>query len=559
MARNTAMILDHFGFGSLVWPTQEDLLPIYGMKNKQAVSAAEKNYYFDRVKAGPLAGPSRVAAIVTSRTFWLETDLLAEIEAQGITGLPQTAGLLLDYLKTQSLARDHVWTLPNLSPATRESYVRAETRFVLHKDAHKALAKYLDDARKVAGNSGIGEIRTVPAKHAADHPDITAEVLKHVIRHDPDVWICERGDEFWFTFDGWRNRLANATAKAFAAVSLCDARLLSTLLVNALADERPRYRYPDQDIVLRWILSGPNFRREGPEVAYLGTTDLLTREERILRDILLKSPGARGPALTREMMARTALQDAMAGRYFYHSPLVFVDRSEGEKLATYHFITDAQKSWQQLRSPAAADAEAPSPADLRRAALRKALAELGETDGSTSARYRKEQSRLAALLFDQDTHGLCAICQRNFGVSALVAAHKKKRKDCSEEERRDPDIVFPLCVFGCDHLYETRQLIIRDGIVAAGTQASGPAEAAAIATLLGGRIDSRWLQGPATYFASAAEDTDAADPATRQAQNPLPPGEESSSPPLRPRNALALPRAAARGLTEPMPRPGMRE
>jgi len=87
-----------------------------------------------------------------------------------------------------------------------------------------------------------------------------------------------------------------------------------------------------------------------------------------------------------------------------------------------------------------------------------------------------------------------------FGVRALVVAHKKKRSRCTETERTDPHVVFPLCTFGCDYLYEQCHVTVCDGAVVAGNPAAGSTEAGVVAALVGRVVDPRWTGAPAAYF-----------------------------------------------------------
>lgn len=94
------------------------------------------------------------------------------------------------------------------------------------------------------------------------------------------------------------------------------------------------------------------------------------------------------------------------------------------------------------------------------------LAGLEKTDGFRPATFRFEQALLRSILF----YGLkdcdCAICGRRYLVNFLVAAHIKKRSLCDVDERRDPNIVMPACVFGCDPLFENGYLTVNpDGVV----------------------------------------------------------------------------------------------
>jgi len=89
-------------------------------------------------------------------------------------------------------------------------------------------------------------------------------------------------------------------------------------------------------------------------------------------------------------------------------------------------------------------------------------------DAETKAYARTEQSFLRGNLFGFSMTGTCGICGQELPVNLLVAAHIKKRADCSYEERVDADnIVMPMCKFGCDDLYEKGYITVKNGKVLA--------------------------------------------------------------------------------------------
>lgn len=80
---------------------------------------------------------------------------------------------------------------------------------------------------------------------------------------------------------------------------------------------------------------------------------------------------------------------------------------------------------------------------------------------------RTEQGYLRSYLFNGKKVDKCGICERAFPVNFLVAAHIKKRAECTDEEKRDyKNIVIPMCKFGCDELYEKGFFGISEGKVA---------------------------------------------------------------------------------------------
>jgi hypothetical protein len=104
-----------------------------------------------------------------------------------------------------------------------------------------------------------------------------------------------------------------------------------------------------------------------------------------------------------------------------------------------------------------------------------------------------------------------------------VTTHKKKRALCTEAERRDPYVVFPLSVFGCDALYERGFLVVRGGVILLGRAAPGLSESAIMGSLIGRELAPKWAAGPVSYFASRIDlgDLAADDEADDEADNEL--------------------------------------
>lgn len=80
----------------------------------------------------------------------------------------------------------------------------------------------------------------------------------------------------------------------------------------------------------------------------------------------------------------------------------------------------------------------------------------GPTDSFVIAVARREQAELRrALGLGKDVRtGRCGLCGRTFPAGLLVAAHIKRRSECSEDERRDPNVAMLACTLGCDALFE---------------------------------------------------------------------------------------------------------
>ena len=87
-----------------------------------------------------------------------------------------------------------------------------------------------------------------------------------------------------------------------------------------------------------------------------------------------------------------------------------------------------------------------------------------DLDAKSTTIGRKEQSRIRRLLFKNRPTGMCSICNKEYPVKFLWAAHIKKRAKCSLDEKKDTqNIAAPMCKFGCDELYEKGYIGVEEG------------------------------------------------------------------------------------------------
>jgi hypothetical protein len=79
----------------------------------------------------------------------------------------------------------------------------------------------------------------------------------------------------------------------------------------------------------------------------------------------------------------------------------------------------------------------------------------GKLDWERTTMARREQAALRKILLGGQGDHRCALCGLLLPRTLLVAAHRKRRSRCTENEKRDARaLIFAVCVFGCDALYE---------------------------------------------------------------------------------------------------------
>lgn len=103
--------------------------------------------------------------------------------------------------------------------------------------------------------------------------------------------------------------------------------------------------------------------------------------------------------------------------------------------------------------------------DVARKKVEIQMTRLVNLDRHTITRRRTEQHLLRNYLFKHKKNGECAICNKDYPISFLATAHIKKRSKCTDEEKKDVNVVMPACHLGCDKVYENGYVIVKDGIL----------------------------------------------------------------------------------------------
>ena len=77
-----------------------------------------------------------------------------------------------------------------------------------------------------------------------------------------------------------------------------------------------------------------------------------------------------------------------------------------------------------------------------------------KTEQEFTSKRRLEQGYLRKKLFKSRTSSICSCCGKKYPISMLWCSHIKKRSKCNDNEKRDYNVVIPMCRFGCDELFE---------------------------------------------------------------------------------------------------------
>ncbi|KRF05534.1 hypothetical protein ASG89_20620 [Paenibacillus sp. Soil766] len=97
----------------------------------------------------------------------------------------------------------------------------------------------------------------------------------------------------------------------------------------------------------------------------------------------------------------------------------------------------------------------------------------GDLDCLKITKSRKEQTKLRRLLLKDRTSAGCVLCGEEKPADFLIAAHIKQRSKCTDSEKADIQNIGALMCKPCDHLYEYRYVIVKEGVVTARSRSKG--------------------------------------------------------------------------------------
>jgi hypothetical protein len=129
------------------------------------------------------------------------------------------------------------------------------------------------------------------------------------------------------------------------------------------------------------------------------------------------------------------------------------------------------------------------------------LSRLDELDGLRNAKLRLEQGILRSFLLGDQPFADCALCGERFPVDLLIAAHVKRRANCTDAERRSyKSNLMAVCTFGCDELFERGYIAVERGHIAVGHSPRASQAVEKKVSHLVGRSCRAWNLKSAPFF-----------------------------------------------------------
>lgn len=511
-------IISHFyGFRGEEWPTLEETAEAFAPSPEKKLTRERirqiinKRFRNSKISKTMPSGHELVR-LIRSRTIWRLGNLRDAIVEQGLCESNFSIRGILNLVDQMDLEVKYQIYTPQLREMTRGLATANEDGWVIQKSDADLLKRFMRDAFSLPGRCGIAKLSYLNDLNLTPE---CYEVIFHSIVTHPDAWTCGDDGDLWYLLESRDNTLINDCERLFSVYVTCDAAILAQALRRSMSGRTHHLPYPPEAIILRYLREGRLFDRDRDQLRFLGQPrELNSIEASVVA--LLKDVAYQDYPTLRQALLSQGYNDASITKAVHNSPVVHVDDSRGRTHYRYS-LAGALSADVQSATPMPAAMQAQGETDdsqARYARYRHRLSQFAnqETDADVEATTRNEHRILKAWLFAGKRQERCALCGEIYHVGSLVTAHKKRRADCSNEERIDPNIVMPLCQFGCDFLYERRYVVIEGGMVTLGKQLEPSGnETQAIAELVGREVEERWLEGRSEYFANVTADTATAD------------------------------------------------
>jgi hypothetical protein len=483
--RNFELIAYYYGFRKYSWPTYEITKDNFDVETRERVRTILDIHFRSVVSAQQLPSVYKVLDIVKQKEFWHCQELKNKIEESGYAGNKFSLRGLLNLFTDLKIDHEYEIYYHDLEKASRRNIDFTEQTYTISSKIIKKARNFYKASMKLPGQCGIANLNYIKNDFSSSE---IFDFICLLIKKSPNAWHFETNNGLWYVFENRDNTLNNYSSKLFNIAEKVDIKKLAESYKKSLFSRVHKYPYPPLDIIEQYFITSKKYIMDGKYVHYMGELRELCDIDKSVVKYLIEN-GQVSLCEIRDQLKKEGYGIPYINKAVFFSPLIHVDKSLGKGSHLYSYIGNQNVS--------------KSSRDKMYYKYKNKLKKIFKkgTDCKTEANRRREQNILQAYIINGMKNVRCAICGKSLMKESIVAAHKKKRSLCTEEQRLDPYIVMPLCKFGCDHLYEQRYIRVVNGKVVSGDLPAHAAhEIKKINEVLGRSVQRHWLKGKESYF-----------------------------------------------------------
>lgn len=494
-SRDIELVVYFYGFKDNPWPTLDDAANKFNVGDSDARRSERprqiiNNKFRTLTRLDDLPSLKGFSQYLNSSSFHSPVELAAYAKDNnlfdGQTNMLSALRLLHDLSDSESY---QAYTA-NLIEITRTAIASSQDFLILKSSIISNARRALKKAKTIPGLLGIAKLAYLKEESIADL--IPYDDIVKIIKLNHDSWMVDSYDQQYYLFESRDNTLINSLEKIKSIADYVDIDMLSLVLRNSLNRRTPPVgrAYPPVETIKHYLSTSKYVEMHDSDALLQIDGEPLTDIEQAAVEYISESDAHNFPQIS-AYLSSLGYSKPLIDKTILNSPVIFVDKSKGRNHYSYE-ITGKKGS-------------IPNSEVDRYELFRRRLIQVARdgTDKDQETIARLEQHVLREWLFKDKESEECAICQKSYAVSSLRTAHKKKRASCAENERTDPNIVMPLCVFGCDHIYEEKLVYIENGKIIAKANNELYSENEFIKNVVGKTLDSRWVEGSEAYFSKS--------------------------------------------------------
>ncbi|MFC0469285.1 hypothetical protein ACFFHM_01705 [Halalkalibacter kiskunsagensis] len=489
--RNIQIVQTYFGLGSQSFPTFESVAEEFGLGSRERIRQIVTNNFVNKINQDHFSVIHKISQLVErNEVIFIDEFIQQLIDSEVIDEELNIRGLL-NLLHTFNLCKDYELYNLDINKATKTEIEDKENILLVKVEKEEELRSDMRKLRALPGRHGMVNLHEVFSINNFTYNDFL--FYQSLIMQTKTSWVYETDEKnLWYMFEDRDNVMVNALEKIVNVTNHVNINILSEIIHTYISKRTFRKVIPSVYLIKQYMMNSKYVKLTNGDYARINVekSPLLDIENDILHFYKSRKTFTLRYPVINSYLEEKGYSKPHRDKALYHSPIIFVDKTNGRGNYELQLITLFQAKPQT-------PTEENSYEKYKK--LLKALE--GKTDITQYAKARKEQFLLRDWLFKNKNTETCAICGRTFSISSLVAAHKKKRATCTEGERTDPNIVMPVCLFGCDYLYEDDYIYVHSGkICIQNTNELQKAERDYLVALENQIVDKRWLKGSDTYF-----------------------------------------------------------